>query len=377
MRIALGITAALLLVLIGIYFYHFIRRFFKTLNVNVDTRNKKIIFIVLSVIVSLSCLYIFGIQFIILAHLIVLGCIMDIINLLIKKISKEKYDSMKWFKKIYGLAIIPIVITIVLIIYGHINIMNVVETNYDVIIDKSLREEGYKVALIADVHFGVSVDSETLQEICNEIQDKTPDMVVLCGDIVDENASKEDMKDVFKTFGEIDSEFGTFYVYGNHDRQLYSNNKSYSEEELRETIEAAGIRILQDEYVEINDEVVLVGREDAGYARSANTSERKSIESILDNVDKDKLIITLDHQPKQYAEESEAGTDLLLSGHTHAGQIWPANILFEIVKFDDAVYGETIVDKMHAIVTSGFAGWGYSVKTSSPAEYVIINVSGK
>lgn len=377
MRIALGITAALLLVLIGIYFYHFIRRFSKTLNVNVDTRNKKIIFIVVSVIVSLSCLYVFGIQFIILAHLIVLGCIMDIINLLIKKISKEKYDSLKWFKKIYGLAIIPIVITIVLVIYGHINIMNVVETSYDVSIDKSLREEGYKVALIADVHFGVSVDSEILQEICNEIQDKTPDMVVLCGDIVDENASKEDMKTAFKTFGEIESEFGTFYVYGNHDRQLYSNNKSYSEEELKETIEAAGIRILQDEYVEINDEVVLVGREDAGYARSANTSERKSIESILENVDKEKLIITLDHQPKQYAEESEAGTDLLLSGHTHAGQIWPANILFEIVKFDDAVYGETIVDKMHAIVTSGFAGWGYSVKTSSPAEYVIINISGK
>lgn len=68
---------------------------------------------------------------------------------------------------------------------------------------------------------------------------------------------------------------------------------------------------------------------------------------------------------------------MLVSGHTHGGQIWPANVLFNIAKFDDAVYGETVGadGKFKAFVTSGIAGWGYPVKTAAPAEYVIINIS--
>lgn len=376
MYVLIGFLAIVLLPLIGIYLYYFIRRFLSEINFEINSKCRKIVLIVVSTILALSCIYVFGMQCIILLHIIVVGCVMDIINLVVKNITKEKYKTLKIFKKIYGLAIIPIVVTSVLMIYGHYNMMNIVETDYDVKIDKEIREEGYKIALIADVHFSVSVDIETLKEKCKEIQEKKPDIVVLCGDIVDENTSNEDMKAVFKAFGSIESEFGTYYVYGNHDRQLYSVNKSYTEDELRETIEAAGIKILQDEYVNINDEFLLAGREDASYERSAGATKRKSIDEILGGVDREKMIVTLDHQPKQYDEESKAGTDLLLSGHTHAGQIWPANILFKIVKFDDAVYGETIVGKMEAIVTSGFAGWGYSVKTSSPAEYAIINVTG-
>ena len=105
--------------------------------------------------------------------------------------------------------------------------------------------------------------------------------------------------------------------------------------------------------------------------------ERDSIEELIKDIDKDKFIIVLDHQPKEYEENSMAGTDLILSGHTHAGQMWPVNIAFKFLKFDDAVYGYTKIDATQAFITSGFAGWGYSVKTSSPAEYVIIDIKGK
>ena len=97
----------------------------------------------------------------------------------------------------------------------------------------------------------------------------------------------------------------------------------------------------------------------------------------MEGVDKDDFILVLDHQPKEYKENEANGTDLLLSGHTHGGQIWPGNIIFNILKFDDAVYGETVGENgsFRAFVTSGVAGWGYPVKTAAPAEYVIIDIT--
>ena len=86
----------------------------------------------------------------------------------------------------------------------------------------------------------------------------------------------------------------------------------------------------------------------------------------------------MDPPPKEHVQSGRVGTDLLLSGHTHGGQIWPAQYLFAIAKFDDAVYGYTQIDEnTQAIVTSGLAGWGYPVKTASPAEYVIIDIKKK
>ena len=148
-------------------------------------------------------------------------------------------------------------------------------------------------------------------------------------------------------------------------------DKSYTVEQLNEAITANGIKILADEVVTINDEIILVGRKDTSMTGDTN---RVSIEKLLEGKDKDKFILTLDHQPKNYDENVKAGTDLLLSGHTHGGQIWPINMLFEIIKFDDEVYGLTNIGEFNGIVTSGVAGWGFPVKTCAKAEYVIVDV---
>ncbi|MCX4314913.1 MAG: metallophosphoesterase family protein, partial [Clostridia bacterium] len=78
------------------------------------------------------------------------------------------------------------------------------------------------IALIADVHYGISVDKAELDRICAEISAASPSIVVLCGDIVDENTSKQGMAEVFDSLGGIKTEFGVYYVFGNHDRQLYA-----------------------------------------------------------------------------------------------------------------------------------------------------------
>lgn len=376
--IFLGLAALAVLAGIGIYLYYFIRRIFKTAGIPEYKKAVKIIIIVISVICTICCINIFSLPAMIMYHVIVLSMVTVFINFLIKRCAKEKYESFKAWKKIYGFGIIAFAATAVIFAYGHYNMMHVTQTDYTIYTDKDIRTEGYRAALIADVHFGVSVDLDVIKEKCAEINEEKVDMVFLCGDIVDENTSREDMEQVFKAFSEIESTYGVYYVYGNHDRQLYRKSKDYTEEELKSTIEGYGITILQDEIVELGDEIVLAGREDASYYLSSDkTGERASIEDLIKDTDKDKLIIVLDHQPKEYEKNSKAGTDLLLSGHTHAGQMWPLNIIFKFLKFDDAVYGYTSIGNTQAFVTSGFAGWGYSVKTSAPAEYVIIDIKNK
>ena len=98
------------------------------------------------------------------------------------------------------------------------------------------------------------------------------------------------------------------------------------------------------------------------------------INDLLADVNPNAFLLMLDHQPNQYKENAEAGIDLILSGHTHAGQFFPLNWVYEVIKLDDAVYGHYRIDDMQAIVTSGFADWNYPVKTAGPAEYIVVDI---
>lgn len=282
-----------------------------------------------------------------------------------------KNENAVW-TRLYDSRLVPVALTLAIIIGGHANMMNVTRTDRTIYTEKNIRAEGYKVALIADMHYGVSVGDKTLYRICDEISEAGVDMVVLCGDIVDENTTKEGMHTVFDALGGIRSTYGVFYVYGNHDRQTYTADKAFTEAELAETIENNGITLLCDSAVKLNDELTVVGRQDMSYRGEEG---RTPVSQLLSGVDKTDYIITLDHQPRQYKENALAGTNLLLSGHTHGGQFWPLNVLFEITDINEANYGYTkIADDAQAFVTSGFAGWGFPIKTVCPAEYVVIDI---
>ncbi|MCH5166175.1 MAG: metallophosphoesterase [Clostridiales bacterium] len=343
--------------------------------IDTERRSVRAVTLLLAACLALLSCSIFSLGAIFSLHVIAVALLMQFINFIVKCIGKSKYkNGFAVWKKIYGSGIVPVIVAVAMMVFGFVNMNNIVETDYTVYTQKNIREQGYTVALIADVHFGVSVDITELKSICNDISKKNVDIVVLCGDIVDENTTASGMREVFAALGGITSNYGVFYVYGNHDRQPYTDDKTFGADQLRKTIEDSGITILSDEVYAVNDELVIVGREDRSYGKT----DRKSIADLISDVDRNKFILTVDHQPTEYKENGQAGTDLLLSGHTHGGQIWPANIIFDLFGLNDAVYGYTRINKTtQAIVTSGLAGWGFPVKTVAPAEYVIIKIKGK
>ena len=141
------------------------------------------------------------------------------------------------------------------------------------------------------------------------------------------------------------------------------------EEELKEAISECRIKILEDDIYEINNELCIIGRKDR-----SDSEERKSAQDLVSEFNKDYYTIIVDHQPCEINENSENGYDLMVSGHTHFGQIWPLGHLMNLFKINEMNYGYERVGNMDIIVSSGMGGWGYPIRTEKKCEYLIINI---
>ncbi len=386
-RILFGI-AAIMLCLGVFYIYLVLGRMERFYREKFGKRNevpqkkkfgKTFIRIILTVLLVVFCIRVWNGGMIFLLYLIGFWAVMDILNFLLKRVFKGTC-LLRW-RILYGSGILPLIAAAGMIIYGMWNIDRIVQTDYIVETEKGIREEGYKVALITDIHYGTIQDEELLKDAIQRINAENPDFVILGGDIVEEGTSKEKMQEVFSLLGTLEAEMGIYYVYGNHDKQLYSSNRAYSEQELSTAIERNGIQILEDEVVAFNNELLLVGRVDASLANRQGRRAMSAILSEQENLEAGKIdieetfILVADHQPVGAEENNKAGVDLQVSGHTHAGQFWPGVYLLNMT--GELAYGEYQVGDCTVLVSSGVCGWGYPLRTSKHCEYVMIHIQNK
>ena len=94
-------------------------------------------------------------------------------------------------------------------------------------------------------------------------------------------------------------------------------------------------------------------------------------------IKKDKYIIVLDHEPNDYNNEAATSADLVLSGHTHGGQLFPVTLLVDWFNINDRTYGYEKRNGTEFIVTSGISDGQIIFKTGTKSEYVIIDISQK
>ena len=372
MVIVMWIIMAAVAVLLGTYVYFFFRRVFRFYNKGKTNKVLQILQIVLAVAGGFLSVNIWNGISVILLHLIFAAMLFDLLAIVLRRSLGNKRDK-KYYRAahiLYHCALIPVVAVFFILLYGFLNMENIIRTEYTVQTDKDI--SGYKVVLITDTHYATIQDTSLLKDSISEINTENPDIVILGGDIVEEGTSREKMREVFEVLQGIKSKYGIFYVYGNHDRQPYTDKRTYTDEELVQAITENGIVILEDNFAEINEELILVGRGDAAWG---NDSGRASINKLLTGADMEKYIIVADHQPVEAEENNAAGVDLELSGHTHAGQIWPAKYFFDVMKMFR--YGRYQEGNCTVIVSSGFAGWQYPIRTQEHCEYVVVNIQKK
>lgn len=293
-------------------------------------------------------------------HLIAFWALCSLIAKVIGKLTKK--DIRHDFE---GVA--AILLTIAYLGAGWYFAHHVYETSYTVNTSKDVGE-GIRVAQIADLHLGVTLDGDEFAEQLERIEKTKPDVLVVTGDFVDDDSKKSEMIKACDALGEIETTYGVYFTFGNHDKAYMPESCDYTEEELRDELVKNNVIILEDESVLIDDRFYIIGRQDRSEKKRAKMSE------LVDGLDKDKYMIVLDHQPNDYDNETESEVDLVLSGHTHGGHVFPAGILGYLMGANDKVYGQERINKTDFVVTSGISGWAIPFKTFAISEYVIIDI---
>ncbi len=300
-----------------------------------------------------------------LLHLSLTLLVCDIISLIIKAFGRKRKAYTLWRGLVKrGLAF---ALGAALAAFGLIQINIVRRTDYAVSTDKPVSD--LQIALIADVHLGVSMDASEFEGVLTRALASGADMFILAGDLTDESTELRDFEMMCASLKNVRAPLGAYFVFGNHDGGRYGGGIT---DKIMETmLTESGVTVLTDESVLLNGAIRIVGRKDA------NDKNRKSPEALLAGAGENEFVIMVDHQPTDTRKNADAGADLLLSGHTHNGQIWPLGIISELFKLNEIEYGYEKIGSMDAIVTSGASGWGCAFRTSGVSEFCIISINGE
>lgn len=232
--------------------------------------------------------------------------------------------------------------------------------HYQIQLNKPL--PSLRIGVASDFHLGTLFGGKQMDELATIFNREKVDLILLPGDIMDDNVNAYLAEKMQPHLAKLKAPLGVYATLGNHD---FFGDKIRVAQEIRQ----AGLQLLEDESVVVNHQFVIIGRNDE---MAVNRPETKT---LLQTVDTKLPIFLMDHRPTDVMKHSQLPIDLQVSGHTHKGQIFPAN-LFTMLMYDLA-YGYKQLGNGHYFVTSGYGFWGIPLRLGSQSEVLIIDVIGK
>jgi hypothetical protein len=213
------------------------------------------------------------------------------------------------------------------------------------------------IAFAADFHLGAITAGRFLERFVAKVNAAAPDIVLIGGDILEGDRRDEDTGKFEAQFRRLHPKYGVYAAPGNHEGHGGGRTDLF---------ERAGIRLLEDMVVKIDDAVRLVGRNDA------HSRTRKPVADLLRDAPADLPVILLDHRPTDLENVSRTGADIQLSGHTHHGQLFPINWITN--RKYELSWGHIKKNRTHIFVTSGVQLWGPPVRTAGSSEILLLHV---
>lgn len=256
-------------------------------------------------------------------------------------------------------VIVALVLSVIALIQG---LRPPVITNYEVRLDNLPAErDGLEIVAVSDLHLGTLLAERWLARQIKRIAQLQPQLVLIVGDLVDgEVAHVERLLPALKT---LKAPLGVWAVTGNH--EYYAG----ADESVR-LLELAGYKVLRDRWAEVVPGLVLVGVDDLT-ARTQFGLKTRPLETAFANRPPGATIF-LSHTPWHAEEAAAAGAGLMLSGHTHHGQLWPFTYLVRLRY--KLLGGRYQVGNMTAIVCRGTGGWGPRMRLWKPAQILRITL---
>lgn len=220
------------------------------------------------------------------------------------------------------------------------------------------------IVAASDLHLSPIDGERLLSKIIDKMESLNPDIILLSGDIVDDKAEILEQRKIGESFKRLNPKYGIYTINGNHE---FINGVDASVEYA----EHLGMKVLRDEYELIDSSFYIVGREDSTMFQFTG-KHRKSLKQIIETIETNHPMILLDHTPYKLEEAQKYNIALQLSGHTHHGQIWPGNIITNLIY--EVSWGYKKKNNTHYYVTSGAGTWGPPVRTGSKSEIVHIKI---
>ena len=298
---------------------------------------------------------------VILIHFVLFRLLASLIGAVAGKIRKAKINR-------GYLAVISAFFTVIYLAFAMLNAFTVRRTEYGFVTQKT--GSSLRAVLISDTHIGAVFDGEGFAKHVRSVIDEKPDVVFICGDFVDDGTDAVQMRAACAALRPLAEKCRVVYVFGNHDKGYYSaSRRGYSGDDLINELEQNGVTVLQDDIFDLGGGYCVIGRKDR------SDRQRKDISELMRAADGAQYVIVLDHQPNDYENEASSGCDLVLSGHTHGGQLIPVNSVGEWIGANDSTYGHKRISNTDFIVTSGLADWELLFKTGCVSEYVVIDIN--
>lgn len=209
-----------------------------------------------------------------------------------------------------------------------------------------------------------------------------PDLIIYAGDIFDNDFDAIDKPgEIAAVFRSLSSTYGSYACWGNHDIDEVilagftfnsGSAATTSDPRMDQFLVDANIRLLKDETVLINDSFYLIGRLDAS-CRQKSGIIRKTAAELIRPLDASRPVIVIDHQPSELSELAAADADLVLSGHTHDGQLFPGNITTRIGWKNSC--GKLVLGNIDQYRTSGVGVWGPAMRIGTDSEVAEVDVT--
>jgi len=143
----------------------------------------------------------------------------------------------------------------------------------------------------------------------------------------------------------------------------------YQSGDIFALLQGAGVTVLRDSYVRVDDNFTIVGRDDRA-ATHFTDQPRQALSAIMEDVDKSLPIILMDHQPYSLGEGQANEVDLQVSRHTHQSQVFPLN--FVTKRIFEIDWGHLQKGETNIIVSTGFGTWGPPIRIGNTPEVVDI-----
>ena len=250
-------------------------------------------------------------------------------------------------------------------VYGFVHGMELETVSYDITVDKPM-DAPLELVLISDLHLGAAGSETRLEKTVAQINGMDPALICIAGDVFDSNfAAIQNPERVQALLRSLNAP--VYACLGNHDAGATAG-------QMVAFLESCQVTVLEDSYTVIDDRLLLVGRLDARPIGSyGEKQQRSALETVLQDANTALPVVVMDHNPIHIGEYA-APVDLILSGHTHKGQLFPAGIITDLMYPADYGYYRESPDSPQLIVSSGAGAWGMPMRVGSDCEIVSVTI---